>query len=62
MKTTTIRIPEGLHRAYKLWSVNSNISFNTLVLEALKEKLARDGPRSFNGTSIQKDESKGEND
>ena len=46
MKTTTLRLPESLHKAYKLWSIESGKSFNALMVEALTEQINRKNPTS----------------
>ena len=39
MKTTTIRIPDELHREIKLRAINEDTSFNTWIVEAVRGKL-----------------------
>jgi predicted HicB family RNase H-like nuclease len=53
MKTTTLRLPEPLHKAYKFWAIESGKSFNTLMVEALEEKLKRNkGENEYVETKI----------
>lgn len=39
MQHTALRVPADLHRRYKIWSAESGRSFNSLIVEAMKEKI-----------------------